>query len=159
MVEVVYNSYFIMKDDVNGLVFDFGSSSARVGYAGEDTPRSSIPSYTTRDSSSMTDSPSLSINEHALYCHKPSTEVKRIFKDGLGNTNLLIITKVTDWQGLETLWESSYATLKTNSSLHPLIMTECSWNPKEDRQKLVELAFEKFNAPAFYLGNDAILSA
>lgn len=68
--------------------------------------------------------------------------------------------KVVDWEGLETLWAHSYAdTLRVDSSHHPLIMTETSWTPKEDKEKLVELAFEKFNVPALYLGNDAILSA
>lgn len=80
----IYFIGFIRLEDVNGVVFDFGSRSARVGYAGEDTPRSVIPSFTTRDSSAMSDTTTLSVNENALYAQKPNTEIRRIFKDGLG---------------------------------------------------------------------------
>lgn len=57
------------------------------------------------------------------------------------------------------LWDESYKKLQSQSNEHPLLMTESAWNPKEDREKLTELAFEKFDCPAFYLGRDAIMSS
>lgn len=42
---------------------------------------------------------------------------------------------------------------------HPLLCTEPAWNTKENREKMIELAFEKFHFPAFYLAPDAVMTA
>lgn len=42
---------------------------------------------------------------------------------------------------------------------HPLMICEPSFNTNEQRQRIAELAFEKFNVPAFYLAKQAVLSA
>lgn len=44
-------------------------------------------------------------------------------------------------------------------SEHPLLLTEPSWNTKEAREELMELAFEGLNVPAFYLANSTVLSS
>jgi len=44
-------------------------------------------------------------------------------------------------------------------SEHPLLLTEPSWNSKEAREELTELAFEGLNVPAFYLANSTVLSS
>lgn len=42
---------------------------------------------------------------------------------------------------------------------HPLLLTEPSWNPKEAREELTQLAFEGLQVPAFYLANSTVLSS
>lgn len=42
---------------------------------------------------------------------------------------------------------------------YPLLVTEPSWNTKENREKMVELAFEQWNAPAYYSVDRAVMSA
>jgi actin-related protein len=49
--------------------------------------------------------------------------------------------------------------LHVNSSEHPLLCTEPAWNTLENREKMMELAFEKFDAPAFYVAKDAVMTA
>ena len=46
-----------------------------------------------------------------------------------------------------------------NTSEHPLLLTEPSWNTKEAREELTELAFEGLDVPAFYLANSTVLSS
>lgn len=41
---------------------------------------------------------------------------------------------------------------------YPLLMSEPSLPNKEQRQKMIELAFEKFNVPAYYVCKSAVLS-
>lgn len=45
------------------------------------------------------------------------------------------------------------------TSEHPLLLTEPSWNSKEAREEMTELAFEGLGAPAFYLANSTVLSS
>ena len=49
--------------------------------------------------------------------------------------------------------------LRVSPENHPLLCTEPAWNTKEKREKTMELAFEKFQFPAFYLAQDAVLTA
>lgn len=49
--------------------------------------------------------------------------------------------------------------LRVNPSEHPLLCTEPAWNTVENREKMMELAFEKFEFPAFYLAKDAVMTA
>lgn len=49
--------------------------------------------------------------------------------------------------------------LRVNPAEHPLLCTEPAWNTVENREKMMELAFEKFDFPAFYLAKDAVMTA
>lgn len=41
----------------------------------------------------------------------------------------------------------------------PLLVTEPSWNTKENKEKMCELAFESWNCPAYYSVDRAVMSA
>lgn len=47
----------------------------------------------------------------------------------------------------------------SESQLHPVLISEASWNTRAKREKLTELIFEKYNVPAFFLIKNAVLSA
>ncbi|XP_006862934.1 PREDICTED: actin-related protein T2-like [Chrysochloris asiatica] len=60
---------------------------------------------------------------------------------------------------MENLWKYLFEReLVVNPSNHPVLMTETSLNPRQIREKIVEVMFETFNVPAFYLSNDAVLA-
>jgi actin-related protein len=42
-------------------------------------------------------------------------------------------------------------------SEHPLLLTEPSWNSKEAREEMIELAFEGLDVPALILGRKTYL--
>lgn len=48
---------------------------------------------------------------------------------------------------------------RSESQLHPVLMSEASWNQRAKREKMTELMFEKYNVPAFFLVKNAVLSA
>ncbi|KAJ3314868.1 Actin-like 6A [Boothiomyces sp. JEL0838] len=139
-------------DEVSALVFDFGSCTSKVGYAGEDTPRAVFPSVVGKfnDPNAMDTDKKVFIGETEIYRPKRGLEIVSPFHDGA----------IQNWEVYEQLWEYTYQKLlKTQSSEHPVMFADPSWDTKENREKLCELAFEKFNVPGFYLGRSAVLSS
>ncbi|EAU34674.1 hypothetical protein ATEG_05605 [Aspergillus terreus NIH2624] len=167
-------------DEVSAIVLDPGFSTTRAGFAGEDTPKSLIPTYYGKytyegqekliygDDIYVTPRPGLSI-------HNP------MGRDGI----------VEDWDMAEKVWEYSFTSRLTGpkpgnpfmNGLNdvpegemptemegvesnekpladsPLLMTECGWNPSKAREKTIEIAMEKWGTPAFYLARNGVLAA
>ncbi|CAG0920060.1 unnamed protein product [Notodromas monacha] len=158
-------------DEVGAIVFDVGSYSLRSGYAGEDSPKAEIPSYIatyldegdkenggvetmeTEDSSNISKSSRRKylVDSCGIHVPKPDAEIVTYMKDGL----------IDNWDLFEKILDHAYAQyLQTESRYHPVLFSEAPWNnDRSKREKLIELAFEKYDAPAFYLVKSAVLSA
>lgn len=67
---------------------------------------------------------------------------------------------VVDFEMLESILEHEIFNnkLKVSPDEHKMMLTEPPNNPKENREKLVEIMFETFKVPRLYLGNQAVLS-
>ena len=67
---------------------------------------------------------------------------------------------IDDWDMFERLAEYTYKKrLHALPEHHPILMSECPWNTRVKREKLLELMFEKFNVPAMYICKNAVLAA
>ncbi|KIW96240.1 uncharacterized protein Z519_03308 [Cladophialophora bantiana CBS 173.52] len=164
-------------DEVSALVLDPGYSSVRAGFAGEDTPKSIVPTFYASTGSKRF------FGDHVIDVPREDVEIKNpMGRDGI----------VEDWDAAEALWKFSFAHkltgVRPNRALqewlndpqavpdlqkamaeavdsercledHPLFMTEPSWNPTKAREKCVEIALESWAAPAFYLGRAGVMSA
>lgn len=130
-------------DDVSALVLDVGSAWTKAGYAGEDSPCAYFPSSIGFDSS-------YHIGDCAITKYRQNMEIKNPFREGL----------VYDWDLYEKLWIHSFESqLRVNTKEHPLLLIEPVWNTKESRRKVMEMAFEKFDVPAFYLVKSAVAAS
>ena len=159
------------------MVLDPGYSSVRAGFAGEDTPKSIVPSYYAEKGSKQ------SFGDHVVDLPLEDVAIKNPYgKDGI----------VEDWDTAEELWKFSFASkltgVRPNRALrdwlndpnsvpnlqqamqdavdtercleeHPLFMTEPSWNPAKAREKCAEIALESWATPAFYLGRSSVMAA
>ena len=66
---------------------------------------------------------------------------------------------VTDWDDMERIWHHVYQTeLCVLPEDHPVMLTEAPLNPKRNREIMMEIMFEKFDHPAFYVSIQAVLS-
>ncbi|KAJ3373237.1 Actin-like 6A [Kappamyces sp. JEL0680] len=100
--------------------------------------------------SSTTSRASVIMGESELFRPREGLQLKSPFEDGL----------VSDWDAFERLWEYSYEkALRVQPTQHPVMFSDPSWDTKANREKLCELAFEKFGVPGFYLGRSAVLSS
>ena len=84
----------------------------------------------------------------------------RNHKQGFLTCVNILCAIVEDWDALEQIWDHAFLKrLRCDPTEHPLIITEAAWNTREIREKLTELAFEKYNFPAFFVAKDAVMTA
>jgi len=152
-------------DEVGALVFDPGHFSIRVGYAGEDSPKSEIPSFVGLSDAPKTEAMDVDgktmdtaniknkkyhIDTVALHYPKKGMDISTYIKDGM----------IENWDTFEQIMDYSYdKIIKSESEQHPVLFSEAPWNQKYRREKLTEIMFEKYNVPAFFLVKNAVLAA
>ncbi|RKP24111.1 actin family, partial [Syncephalis pseudoplumigaleata] len=165
-------------DEVSALVLDVGARWTKAGYAGEDMPAAFFSSWVGAateqgasanaadamdvDAAPQNDAPEATTDgagpRTRYYMHAggaappwhENMEMRNPIKDGL----------IDDWDALEQIWDHIFeSALRVNPAEHPLLVTESAWNKRECRERLAELAFEKYRAPALFLCKDAVLTA
>ncbi|TDL14660.1 actin protein 4, isoform b [Rickenella mellea] len=65
---------------------------------------------------------------------------------------------VTNWDDMTAIWSHMFFNeLRITTEEHPVLVAEVPLNPMADREKITEIMFETFNAPAFYAASQAVL--
>ncbi|KAG8521482.1 Actin-related protein T1 [Galemys pyrenaicus] len=144
----MFNPYVL---DIPAVIFDNGSGLCKAGLSGETVPRrvvSSVVSHPKFHLPLSEISYQYSMGEKTLYKYK-ALHLHYPIERGL----------VTGWDDMEQLWEYLFENeLRLKPYQQPVLMTEPSLNPRETREKMVEVMFENFNVPAFYLSNHAVVA-
>jgi actin-related protein len=65
---------------------------------------------------------------------------------------------ISDWGDMELLWNFTFEELRTIAYEHPILLTEPPLNPKANKEKITQIMFETFNAPALHIEIQAVLS-
>jgi actin beta/gamma 1 len=132
-------------DDVVPLVFDNGSGTSKVGFAGNDNPYAVFPSIITSPFRQVI------VSNYGLKNSYVGDEA--ILKRGILSLKYPIqYGVINDWDGMEIIWGYTfYDLLRVTPEKHPVLITETPLNPKTNREKSLQIMFEIFSVPGYIL--------
>eukprot|EP01006_Ploeotia_vitrea_P010276 TRINITY_DN26665_c0_g1_i1.p1 TRINITY_DN26665_c0_g1~~TRINITY_DN26665_c0_g1_i1.p1 ORF type:complete len:387 (-),score=34.99 TRINITY_DN26665_c0_g1_i1:90-1250(-) len=134
-------------DEEAAVVIDNGSGVLKAGFAGEDAP--AVVFGTCIGHPKKSTGGDLAIGDDALSeDNKGKYKISYPIEHGI----------VNNFDELEKIWEYAFKELKVESDKQAMLLTEAALNPKVHREKMIELAFEKFKAPASYIVVQAVMS-
>jgi actin len=129
----------------NAVVIDLGTGSTRIGFSGDDAPRLDAPTVI----STVPEKDDVYQCFSGAYKERETRPVTRVMERGL----------VTDWVGLERMMTHVYKLLNlANDPNAPVLITEAALVPKEQREQMVELLFEKVGVQSLYFSSAPVLS-
>ncbi|KAG7661913.1 ARP4 [[Candida] subhashii] len=122
-------------DEINAIVLDAGSYNTRIGYAGDDFPKITTPSYYAQVGNNKR------IFGDDINVPRENCEIKPILKDSL----------IIDWDAAIDQYTHYFQQLKIEYREQPIIITEPIWSEFGYRKQLIETMFENFEFAGIFL--------
>lgn len=134
------------------LVFDLGTGMFKAGMAGDDAPRAIFPCIIGRPKHQGI---MIGMGQKECFIGEEANSKRGV----LQLTYPIRKGIVQDWEGFEMICNHAfYNELRCNPEDSPIMFTEAPLNPKQNREKLLQILFETFNVPACYVSIQAVLS-
>lgn len=144
------------KIDNIPIVIDNGSGMVKAGFAGDNAPHCIFPSIIGipryKKFMNITETES---NSKAIYVGEDAQNKRGILKLKYPIEHGII----KNWDDMESIWNYTfYDQLRVDPKERKVLLTEPPQNPKINREKMMEIMFEKFNISASYVAVQGLLS-
>jgi len=134
------------------VIIDNGSGHVKAGLATDESPSAVFPAIVGRPKheSAMagSDKKEYYMGEEAL-AKKGVLSISYPLEHGI----------VKDWSDMEKVWHYTFFdALRVNPEEHAVVVSEAPFNPLKNRERMVEMLFERFQVPATYIVIQAVMS-
>jgi len=139
--------------EVQTVVIDNGSGMVKAGFAGEETPRCVFPAIVGRPKHA---SAMQGVTQKDCYIGEEANQ-----KRGILELNYPIAAGIVEsWDDMEKVWNHTfYNELRVNpSECGGVLLTEAPRNPKQNREKMVQIMFDTFEVTNTYVAIQAVMS-
>ena len=138
--------------DQKCVIIDCGSGKCKAGLSGKILPSIEIPTVVWHP---YTNNMVTKDDESSLLFGVTDIESENgILNHPIKNT------KITDWDDFELFLGHLFKNeLKINTEEYGIFITEAPLTPKDSRERLTKMLFEKFNAPFIFTTNGAVLTS
>ncbi|XP_038075690.1 uncharacterized protein LOC119743373 [Patiria miniata] len=145
--------YSPVYSDNAAVVIDNGSEMLKVGFGGDCEPRFTIPSVVgryPRDGVSDSDD-----TGRTAYIGHEATRLAGVLSADFPSSEGVI----HDWEDLEQIWDHVYTSLlNVAPQEHAVLISEYASTAKKQREKCVQILFERFQVPSLCLVNQGALA-
>lgn len=141
-----------MDEEVTAVIIDNGSGMVKAGFAGDDAPRSVFSTVVGRP---KVPGIMVGLDQKEVYVGDEAQQKRGVLRMEQPIDHGI----VTNWDDMEKVWHHTlFSELRVSAEEHPILMTEASLNPKQNREKMTQIMFEVFNVPALYVSVQSVLA-
>jgi len=134
------------------VIIDNGSGHVKAGIAGQEAPSCIFPALVGRP-------------KHDAMMPGSASKDYFMGEEALSKRGVLSLSYplehgiVKDWTDMEKVWHHTFFdALRVNPEEHACVVSEAPMNPKKNRERMVEMLFEKFSVPSTYIVIQAVMS-
>ena len=141
-----------MTEEKKAVVIDNGSGICKAGFSGEDQPRCVFPSIVGRPKNPGV---IVGVEQKDIYIGDEAQKMRGVLLLKYPIEHGII----TNWDDMSKIWEHTMTNeLRIAPKDQPILLTEAPLNPKQNREKMVEIMFETLEVPMTYIAIQAVLS-
>ncbi|XP_077076435.1 uncharacterized protein LOC143729200 isoform X2 [Siphateles boraxobius] len=140
-----------MSDYKTPIVLDSGSGLMKAGFADQDLPTTVFPTVIGHPKYEEIMNSSV---DRAVYIGHDAQHMRGVLALKYPIRNGV----VRNWDEMEMIWDHAFQRLSVSPEDHPVLLTEAAMNPRQNRQRMVELMFETFSVPLAFVALQAVLA-
>jgi actin-related protein len=138
------------EDEDIVIIIDNGSGTCKAGLSTDEVPKHVFPEVVGKPRDAYkAELPQEYYFGHDVDKHRSKVSLHYPLENGI----------IENFEQMELIWEYTFDTLLgVNPQDHPILLTEPPYNPKPNRERMVEIMFETFGVPSLNISIQGVLA-